>query len=192
MRETAGSSDAAYAELSVQVVELRAQIQRLADLEAIRERLDTYVSLLDSGRWAQIPEEIFTADGVDYHAPLEGDWASPRGHREIEEFFDSVPMFSGTQHLLGNARIEIDGDVASSRVYALFSHWVYGASESDLTAAIFYEDRWRRETVGWRIHERRVYACGEHGKVLGSMAGARLTPDSELYGPRPRNREGSK
>lgn len=160
--------DAALQEqdLATQVSALRQELRELQDKEAIRERLDHYVFLLDSAQWSQIPDEIFTEDGVDHHLPENDPPVIPRGRQELLEFFETMmPNFVGTQHLLGNSRIEIAGDQAHSRTYANITLWNEGGPEEgsgpfQYTLAVGYDDRWRRTEDGWRIFERRLHGFG--------------------------------
>lgn len=61
-----------------------------------------------------------------------------------------------SQHLLGNHRIVVNGDEASSITYARVFH--QGAGErSALSFECFgeYHDRWKRSDTGWRLASRR-------------------------------------
>ncbi len=60
-----------------------------------------------------------------------------------------------SQHLLGNHRIEIDGDTARSLTYGRVHHV---AADGDAVYECFgeYDDRWVRSPGGWRL-TRRVF-----------------------------------
>lgn len=170
--------------------ELRREVRELRDREEIRAVLDDYAFLLDAARWRDIPEAVFTEDAVDHHSPAAGPAAVPRGRAEIGRFLDrTMGSFTGSQHLLGNSTIRIDGDSAHSRTYAACAHWVSDGPEpapADLTIAVAYDDTWRRTPRGWRIAERWVHTFGPHGLLAGSRSGDQPRLGSDLYGARDR------
>ncbi|NLU84703.1 nuclear transport factor 2 family protein [Rhodococcus sp. HNM0569] len=59
-----------------------------------------------------------------------------------------------SQHLLGNHRVEIDGDHARSLTYARVHH--VGAAGDGAFYECFgeYDDRWTRTPDGWRVTSR--------------------------------------
>lgn len=171
--------------LAEEVARLAREVALLRDREAIRDRLDAYAGLLDAGRYAEVPGEVFAPDAVNHHLPSMGEAGVLRGRAQIADYFASrMPAFAGTQHLIGNIAISVDGDTADSRAYALASHWRAGSDHCDLAVSVIYVDSWVRTAAGWRIRERRVYACGPHGRVVGTGDLPPLTPSTDLFGPR--------
>ena len=84
---------------------------------------------------------------------------------------DYVPRVRGyldgcgpTQHLLGNHRVEIEGDEASCACYVRAFH-LDRERGSDLTYDMGgeYRDRLRRTPDGWRIHHRTLEVLYEAG-----------------------------
>lgn len=60
-----------------------------------------------------------------------------------------------TQHLLGNHRIEVDGDRARSLTCARVYHQGAGDREDGFYECFGeYEDRWTRTAEGWRLFRR--------------------------------------
>lgn len=171
-----------------QLDDLRREVRELRDREAIREVLDTYAFLLDTARWRDIPTAVFTEDAVDHHSPAAG--AEPRGRAEIGAFLDATMSgFAGSQHLLGNSSIRLDGDTAHSRTFAACAHWRTGGPAPlppDLTVAVAYDDSWRRTPDGWRISERWVHTFGPHGLLAGARSADLPRLGSDLYGSRDR------
>jgi hypothetical protein len=107
-----------------QLDELRHEVAQLRDREAIRTVLDNYAFLLDTARWRDIAKAVFTEDAIDHHSPAMGPGAVPRGREEIDRFLDTtMRAFAGSQHMLGNSSITVDGDTARSRTYAACAHW---------------------------------------------------------------------
>jgi hypothetical protein len=69
-----------------------------------------------------------------------------------------------TQHLLGNYRIDLDGDRASSRCYARVMHFGLGEQAADsFEVWMEYADHWRRTPAGWRSHARTATARMQRG-----------------------------
>jgi hypothetical protein len=176
--------------VQAQLDQLRREVDELRDKEAIRTVLDSYAFLLDTARWRDISAAVFTADAVDHHGPAAGPSAVPRGREQIDRFLDgTMSGFAGSQHMMGNSSIQIDGDSAHSRTYAACAHWRAGGPEplpSDLTVAVAYDDTWRRTPAGWRICERWVHTFGPHGLLAGRRSPGLPRLGSDLYGARDR------
>ena len=174
--------------LQDQLDELRREVRELRDKDAIREVLDTYAFLLDSARWRDISTAVFTDDAVDHHSPAAG--AEPRGRAEIHAFLDTtMGGHAGSQHLLGNSSITVDGNTARSRTYAACAHWGLAGPDpvpADFIVAAAYDDTWRRTPDGWRICERWVHTFGPHGLLTGSRAPGLPRLGADLYGARDR------
>ncbi len=165
-------------DLADEVRLLRAELRNLRDHEAIRDQLGLYVQHLDSGQYAEIPEALFTEDAVYFRAQLESEPGILRGREAIRAFLEStMPTFAATQHLLGNIRVDVDGDFATSQASALCSYWLPDDTQprSDLTVALVYVDAWIRFPAGWRIEERRVYTCGPQARIVGDVEALNLT-----------------
>ena len=124
---------------------------------------------------------------MDHHSPAAGPSAEPEGSEEIAEFLDrSMNAYAGSQHLLGNSSIEVDGDTARSRTYAACAHWRGDGSDpapADLVVAVAYDDTWERTAEGWRINLRWVHTFGPHGLLSGHRSADQPRLGSDLYGP---------
>ena len=133
-----------------------ADLRRLLDREAIRDLLAHYCFCLDAGQPARLADEVFTEDGVDDHGL--GEW---RGRNSIRTgFVEVMSRFEGTAHVLGNVRIDIDGDQARSSAYVSAWHWLAGGSRdrpADFLVVGVYLDRLR--------HERRAGGSPTGGSV---------------------------
>jgi len=122
------------------------------DYAEILATLARYSTALDQRDWALL-EDVFTRDLV-YDA---GEWTT----RSFDEYLDRLrPYLDGcgpTQHLLGNYRIELDGDTARSAVYIRAFH--VGTRElSNTTYEMFgeYRDELIRTGAGWRSRHRTL------------------------------------
>lgn len=129
------------------------------DHAEILATLARYSTALDQRDWGLL-EQVFTPDLV-YDA---GEWTT----HSFDEYLGRLrPYLEGcgpTQHMLGNYRIELDGDAARSAVYVRAFH--VGAGElSDTTYEMFgeYRDELSRTSQGWRSHHRTLRLHLERG-----------------------------
>jgi hypothetical protein len=127
--------------------------------------LDRYAEALDQRRW-ELLEQVFVPD---VHFDF-GEWSArslPEAVATIRSYLDGC---GPSQHLLGNYRIELDGDRATSRVYVRASHVGVGRADGksyEMTGE--YADELRRTPAGWRSVKRRAQVFFELGsrEVLG-------------------------
>jgi ketosteroid isomerase-like protein len=116
-----------------------------ADLEQIRQLLARYcfaIDARDGPAWA----DLFTDDGVFHYAlgePL-------TGREALVGFVAMVP--DDRHHLTMNEIIEIDGDEATVRAYALVTR----GTPPIISAVGEYADALRRTSAGWKF-ATRVY-----------------------------------
>ncbi|MCR9094127.1 MAG: nuclear transport factor 2 family protein [bacterium] len=96
----------------------------------------------------------YHADAFDDHGVYKGD---------LEGFLEFVERevwarFRTTMHKLGQALIEIDGDVASAETYAVCHHVIAenGRDVADSVMGIRYLDRFERRAGCWRIARREL------------------------------------
>jgi uncharacterized protein (TIGR02246 family) len=113
------------------------------DLEEIRKLLARYcfaIDARDGDTWA----DLFTDDGIFHYAlgePLVGRSA-------LREFMTMVP--GDRHHLTMNEIIEIEGDAATVRAYALVTR----ATPPVISAVGDYHDSLVRTADGWRFAKR--------------------------------------
>jgi SnoaL-like domain len=88
--------------------------QTLSDRLEIDDLLTTYTMAIDSGDWDAL-DRVFTPEAhIDYTAS--GGTAGP--FPEVKRWLaEMLPMFSAMQHLIGQKKVEIDGDRAVVRAY---------------------------------------------------------------------------
>lgn len=124
------------------------RVQRLEDLETIRQLDATYCRLLDSGEW----------DGlVDLFAP-DGEFLGldrVRGHDELRNFFSTLAEGGLTAywHYVTNHEITLDGDTAEVRS-ALWQPCVQDGVPH--VAAGAYYDQLVRLDGRWRYRSKQV------------------------------------
>ena len=140
-----------------------------ADHWPIARVLDRYAEALDSRRW-ELLSDVFVP-GVEFDF---GEWVATSRDEAVVAIRSYLDACGPTQHLLGNYRIESDGESASSRVYVRAFHQGVGqASGKTYEMGGEYRDALRRTPQGWRITRREGVVFWETGTraVLGAGGG---------------------
>jgi hypothetical protein len=121
------------------------------DRFAIIAALDRYAECLDARDWQGLADVFSDEVEMDFQR-----WQA-RGLDAVREHIRSFLGGCGpSQHLLGNYRIELDGDRAASRCYCRVMHQGRGEHQGKRYETwIEYADEWVRTPAGWRS-ERRV------------------------------------
>lgn len=135
------------------------------DRFAIIATLDRYAECLDRRDWAGLAD-VFTED-------VEIDWVEWQ-QRGLDAATTSIRSYldgcGPSQHLLGNYRIELAGDRATSRHYCRVMHMGKGLQAGKTYESwIEYADELVRTNEGWRSRRRVCRAMMEQGDraVLG-------------------------
>jgi hypothetical protein len=118
----------------------------VTDREDIVEALATVAAAIDARDWDTVRAR-FTPDTVAY------------GAHGIDALVAQFEAFLGgvgpTQHLLGNHRVVVDGDVAQSLTYGRIHHVGAGPmAGSSYECLGEYDDHWVRTGEGWKITRR--------------------------------------
>jgi hypothetical protein len=135
------------------LTDLRARVQRLEDIEAIRKVFIEYGRLADSKDWVGY-SELFVADGTFDSPHSIGAVTGSRAIRErLGSAYGDDP--ADALHVFDNVEIEVDGDRATAR-----SMWTFlrpGANGYPPQLLMFgqYEDELVRTAAGWKFHVRR-------------------------------------
>jgi hypothetical protein len=133
---------------------------------AVIDTVNRYATALDSRDWALL-DEVFTPDA---EADFGAGWLS--GREALRGLVRRMLGGSGpSQHLLGNHRVEIDGDVARCAcLVRAFSAGAGGATGRCYELLGEYRDDLVRTSGGWRIARRRMTIHHEIGTrdVLGA------------------------
>ncbi len=132
----------------------------LADRTAIIDVAVAYSVALDTRTWALQP--LFTADAVwEYPGridPIHGPAAV------IEMMRSNLSALDGTQHLLGNHQVRIDGNLAEHTCYYQAAHVRRDAPGGDLyIGAGSYQDRLCRTPDGWKFTHRTLTSVWSFG-----------------------------
>ncbi|QDQ92812.1 nuclear transport factor 2 family protein [Rhodococcus sp. WB9] len=125
------------------------------DRVRITDRLHVVAVLLDTKDWPGFAATL-TEDVVAYGRTGRADVvACVRSHLDV---------CGATQHLLGNIRVDVDGDAARTRSYFRAFHVGLG----DRAGATYeclgeYRDEWRRGPSGWSLAGRVIDVGAEIG-----------------------------
>lgn len=129
------------------------------DRFAIIAALDRYAECLDTRDWAGL-SDVF-ADDIDLDFGLWHAMDLDGVRKNISSFLDPC---GPSQHLLGNYRIVLDGDRATSRCYCRVMHFGKDAHEGKTYETwLEYADEWVRGTQGWRSVKRKAVASMQQG-----------------------------
>jgi len=134
------------------------------DRFAIIAALDRYAECLDRREWDGLGDVFCDDLEADYQL-----WQAESIPDLCERIRSMLGGCGPTQHLLGNYRIELDGDRAASRCYARVMHFAADGSDRSFEVWMEYADAWRRTPAGWRSHSRRATVSMQRGdpSVLG-------------------------
>jgi SnoaL-like domain len=127
-------------------------MQEISDRLEIQELLIRYSHAVDTHDW-DLFETVFTDDAVIDYTEMGG----PRGNvKETRAFLESaMPMFSSTQHMLGNTVLEIDGDQARARTICHNPMVLDRDGKQHLfVCGLWYRDVLVRTPDGWQIKDR--------------------------------------
>lgn len=131
----------------------RFTLQEISDRLEIDDLLSRYTLAID-GKDFDALDEVFTPDAtIDYTTSGGTKGVYPDVKAWLAKALANFPM---TQHLLGNKRVTIDGDTATSRTYF---YNPMGAPKEGGGLQMFYvggyyNDRLVRTADGWRIADR--------------------------------------
>lgn len=143
-----------------------ADVQTLADREAIKEVRHRFALALDTRDWALF-DALFTAE-------VDADFAALGAPRRVMPKAEVAGLFrhafrrpaaeNPTQQLYGNFLIEVDGDAATCRSYLIGHHAIPGfAGGEEVTLRAQYTDRLARTPDGWKIAATTLHIFGMTG-----------------------------
>jgi hypothetical protein len=158
--------------LAEEVRALAGRVRALEDREEIARTIWNYSFLLDTGKWDEVPDVVYSEEGMDIHAEDTDPPMVTEGRQKLKEFFNyTMPHFDGTQHFTGPSMIDLDGDTAKARTYFWATHWMKvgkGAGAlrpADSIQALLYDDELVRTDDGWKISKRRLHAFGPGSSI---------------------------
>ena len=135
-----------------QELSLEERVQRLEDLEAIKQLKALYCEICDDAHDPDRIVTIFTEDGIWEGKGI----GTANGHAEIRKLFEGFrEMMSFTQHMTMNPRIEVNGDEASGTWY-FFGPFTFPATKQAKWQAARYHEVYRRVNGEWKIAHLKV------------------------------------
>lgn len=128
--------------------DVRAIVNELRDIEAIKRLKAMYCHLVDASRWDEL-EELFTEDAVcDY-----GFFGRYEGRDQIMNTFFRKLVSSASSfnaHMVHNPVIDVRGDTASGSWYLTAQTTVQPANQAVWVMGI-YHDEFRRVAGEWKL-----------------------------------------
>jgi ketosteroid isomerase-like protein len=151
-----------------------ARLQTLVDKQAICDVLAEFCERMDSYDIDGVAR-LFTEDCVTDYGPGAGGPLSGVERFRIR-LFKVQGQFAQTHHQLGQVRVDVAGDAASSVTYVTSSHRDRNGNRYDSRQQ--YHDQWIRTGAGWRIQSRRTFTSLVDGTALhiGAPEGRNWVP----------------
>ncbi|MGW3283433.1 nuclear transport factor 2 family protein [Streptomyces sp. NPDC001002] len=168
-------------ELLSAVEELTQKVRALEDQAEIAQLVAQYGPAVDSGS-GEAAAELWTRDGVfdvvghftmHGHEGISG-MVHGTGHQHL--------ISNGAAHVLTVPHIQVDGDRATGRGYALNIRWDPDADRFWVARVSANTWRWARTADGWRVVERvnaNLDGTAAHRELLAPAADSASGPDSD-------------
>ena len=123
------------------------RLQRLEDIEAIRQLKHRYCALCDDNYNPPGLAGLFAEDAVWDGGPL----GKVQGQAAIQEMFKNAPgMMKFAVHYVMNDIIEVSGDTATAE-WLLWQPTVIRQNDQAMWLAAGYKDQYVRTADGWRV-----------------------------------------
>jgi SnoaL-like domain len=146
------------------------ELMDLIDRRAIDDLLFRYATALDTRQW-DLLDQVFSADAKIDYSTSGGIRGTPE---DLKRWFreEAFMPFTSWQHHMSNMVVELDGDVAIGRttVYNPLAHTDGNGAPVVLHVGAWYDDRFARTPVGWRITERSVGMAWTDGPFPASVS----------------------
>ena len=134
------------------MTDIETRLQRLEDIEAIKQLKALYCAHCDDSYNADAIASLFTPEAVWDGSP---EFPKLDGREAIREFFAGAnDIMSFARHQVINPMIEVDGDEATGS-WMLFQPCT-AAGEGAMWFAATYNDKYRRVDGNWMIAGTRV------------------------------------
>lgn len=140
----------------------KAELAALLDKQQIQEVLVRYAASVD-GKNPKGFDEVFVPEATAFY----GFGDTLKGRQAIVDFIGgTMAKVSGSQHLLGNYRINLDGDKATTTT-AIQAILVGVGDYKGQSVMLWgeYRDRLERRPEGWRIVHRELVTLHATGDI---------------------------
>ena len=161
-------------------MDLEARVQRLEDIEEIRNLVTRYGIAMDERDRAET-EQMFTRDAT-LGSP-DGTFAAT-GAKEIVDFYQARwDVLGPSFHIAHGHTIDIDPDDPDRAEGVVTAHAEVVRNGAAMVAAIIYEDTYRREDGRWKFASRNFgfYYYTPADRYVETM----LAPNRNLAGEKP-------
>ena len=127
-------------------------LQRLEDIEAIKQLKADYCALCDEGYDEDRLADLFTEDAVWDG----GDRGKNQGQEEIRSFFKAAPRrLPFAIHMVTNPIIEVNGDQATG-IWYLFQACTYAEGNRAFWGSGRYDEEYVRVDGEWRFQHLKL------------------------------------
>jgi hypothetical protein len=155
------------------IAALAQRINRLEDLEAIKQLKARYCEICDDDHNPDRITSIFAEDAVWEGRGI----GKARGHAEIRKLFEGFQKrISYSQHMVVNPVIEVDGDHAKGTWYFFGTFTFYEGNQAKWQAARYHED-YVKVNGDWKIQHLRVKGPGMSADYEKGWAPGNATAD---------------
>jgi hypothetical protein len=139
------------------------RLSALEDRQEITDLLYRYSSAIDERDW-DLLRTCFVAEGTADYREF---GAATAGVESVVEMCDRVLSgLDASHHMIGNPRITLEGDRATSSCYVQAQHFLASKMGANtLMAGGRYEDELVRTEDGWRIRSRVMFTTWTTGNV---------------------------
>jgi len=132
--------------------ELDPRVQRLIDIEDIKQLKARYAAYCDNDYEADALAALFTENAIWDGGAL----GHAEGREAIRAFFHDAPAtVSFAVHTVTNPLIDVDGARATGRWY-LWQPMVLRGSDACMWLCARYDDRYVRTSEGWRFEHVKI------------------------------------
>jgi hypothetical protein len=160
--------------------ELRAEVRRLADREAIQDVMIGFAAAMDGRDWDLLsrlfaPDAVFDHGHDSFDGPVKDDWVG----RDViyEKVTTGVSHHAASHHVVSNHRIKLDGDRARVVTYLSSIHLDDpNAPNVHAGHGAWYLAELVRQPEGWQIRflkHTSLWTAGDY-TVLGPVTRARV------------------
>ena len=127
--------------------ELRARVQRLDDIEAIKQLRARYTRWLDTQDWESLANEVTE----DFHTQTDGGVLD--GREEVIKSVSERLAGASTSHHCHTPEITLTGPDSATGVWAMQDHVTMTLNEEEFSfrGCGFYHETYVRTPEGWRI-----------------------------------------
>jgi hypothetical protein len=137
----------------------------IQDAQDIVDVVNGVAIYADQREWAKLRGLYADEVAIDYTSFVGGEPSRVRADDLMAGWKTGLKRYTGTQHLLGNHRVTVEGDHATCLVYVQATHWLAQPDTDDATwtAHGYYDYRLERSENRWKITHHTFTATIVYG-----------------------------